>query len=165
MISRLTNRDAATGRLTHRFKYDDKSGIKTPPGFEGIALNWLPDRSGWLLFGSVVIDHRSGQKTFTIPSDTPGADKGPRKIVGKNLVLITVGEPRNRVVKSYALPTDTIARAAKLIEPGGSAADAALPPLKPADRAAHARSQSLPRLRRGRCGPGFGASFAGKRTA
>jgi hypothetical protein len=127
--------DVATGRLTHQFKYDDKSGIKTPLGFEGIALNWLPDRSGWLLFGSVVIDHRSGQKTFTIPSDTPGADKGPRKIVGKNLVLITVGEPRNRVVKSYTLPIETIARAAKLIEQGGSAADAALPPLKPADRA------------------------------
>ncbi len=97
-------------------------------------MNWLTDRSGWLLFGSIVIDHTSGQKTFTIPSDTPGADKGPRKIVGKNLVLITVGEASNRVVRSYALPTETIARAAKLIEQGGSAADAALPPLKTADR-------------------------------
>jgi hypothetical protein len=53
--------------------------------------------------------------------------------VGKNLVLITMGEPQNRFVRSYALPTETIARAAKLIEQGGSAADAALPPLKQAD--------------------------------
>ena len=68
--------DVATGRLTHQFKYDEKSGIKAPLGFDGIALNWLTDRSGWLLFGSVVIDHTSGQKTFTIPSDTPGAEKG-----------------------------------------------------------------------------------------
>ena len=64
--------DVATGRLTHQFKYDDKSGIKMPLGFEGIALDWLSDRAGWLLFGAVVIDHQSGQKTFTIPSDTPG---------------------------------------------------------------------------------------------
>ena len=126
--------DVATGRLTHEFKYDDKSGLKQPLGFEGIALNWLSDRSGWLLFGSIVIDHSSGQKTFTIPSDTPGAEKGPRKIVGNNLVLITVGEAQNRVVRGYNLPTETIAKAAKLIEQGGSAADAALPPLKTADR-------------------------------
>ena len=125
--------DVATGRLTHQFKYDDKSGIKMPPGFDGIALDWLADRAGWLLFGSVVVDHQSGQKTFTIPSDTPGADKGPRKVVGKNLVLITLGEPQKRVVRGYSLPTETIARAAKLIEQGGSAADAALPPLKPVD--------------------------------
>ena len=104
-----------------------------PLGFEGIALDWLADRAGWLLFGAVVIDHQSGQKTFTIPSDTPGSEKGPRKVVGKNLVLITVGEAQNRVVRSFTLPTETIARAAKLIEQGGSAADAALPPLKPAD--------------------------------
>jgi len=125
--------DVATGRLTHQFKYGDKSGIKMPPGFDGIAFDWLADRAGWLLFGTVVIDHQSGQKTFTIPSDTPGADKGPRKVVGKNVVLITVGEAQNRVVRSFALPTETIARAAKLIEQGGSAADAALPALKPAD--------------------------------
>ena len=106
-----------------------------PLGFEGTSLDWLADRAGWLLFGSVVIDHQSGQKTFTIPSDTPGADKGPRRVVGKNLVLITVGEPRNRVVRSFPLPTETIARAAQLIREGGSAADAALPPLKPADSA------------------------------
>ena len=92
--------DVATGRLTHQFKYDDKSGIKMPLGFDGIALDWLADRAGWLLFGAVVIDHQSGQKTFTIPSDTPGAEKGPRKVVGKNLVLITVGEAQNRVVRS-----------------------------------------------------------------
>ena len=54
-------------------------------------------------------------------------------MVGKNLVLITVGDAQNRVVRSFALPTETIARAAKLIEQGGSAADAALPPLKPVD--------------------------------
>jgi WD40 repeat protein len=125
--------DVATGRLTHRFKYDDKSGIKMPPGFEGNPLDWLAVRAGWLLFGTMVIDHQSGQKTFTIPSDTPGSEKGPRKVVGKNLVLITVGEAQNRVVRGFPLPTETIAKAAKLIEQGGSAVDAALPPLKPAD--------------------------------
>jgi hypothetical protein len=125
--------DVATGKLTHQFKYDDKSGLKAPLGFEGIALDWLTDRAGWLVFGAVVIDHQSGQKTFTIPSDTPNADKGPRRIVGKNLVLITVGDAQNRVVRGYPLPTETITAAAKLIQQGGSAADAALPPLKQAD--------------------------------
>jgi hypothetical protein len=120
--------------LTHQFKYDDKSGIKIPLGFEGIALDWLADRAGWLLFGAVVIDHQSGQKIFTIPSDTPGADKGPRKIVGKNLVLITVGEAQNRLIRSYTLPAETIAAAARLIKEGGRAADASLPPLKVGDR-------------------------------
>ena len=125
--------DVATGRLTHQFKYDDNSGIKMPLGFDGIAFDWLTDRSGWLLFGAVVIEHQSGRKTFTIPSDTTDAKKGPRKVVGKNLVLITVGEPRNRVVRGFALPAETIARAAQLIREGGSAEDAALPPLVRAD--------------------------------
>jgi hypothetical protein len=129
----LLSWDFATGRLTHQFKYDDKSGIKMPPGFDGNPIDWLSDRAGWLLFGNVVLDHGSGQKTFTIPSDTPGADKGPRRVVGKNLVMITVGQPQNRVVRSFPLPTETIAKAAKLIEEGGIAADASLPPLKPAD--------------------------------
>jgi WD40 repeat protein len=125
--------DVATGRLTHQFRYDDKSGVKAPPFYEGPAIDFLADRAGWLVFGALVIDHQSGQKTYTIPSDTPGADKGPRKIVGKNLVLITVGDGQNRVVRGFPLPTDTIATAAKLIQQGGSAADAALPPLKKAD--------------------------------
>ena len=125
--------DVATGRLTHQFKYDDKSGIKMPPGFEGGALDWLADRAGWLLFGVVVIDHQSGQKTFTIPSDERGSDKNPRKVVGKNLVLIPSGDAQNRVVRGFPLPSETIARAAKLIASGGSAADAALPPLKTVD--------------------------------
>jgi WD40 repeat protein len=127
--------DVATGRLTHQFKYHDQSGFKMPLGFDGKALDWLTDRAGWLLFGALVIDHQSGQKTFTIPSDTPGAEKGPRRVVGKNLVMITVGEPRNRVVRSFALPSDTIARASQLIREGGSAEDAALPPLKTTDLA------------------------------
>jgi WD40 repeat protein len=125
--------DTATGRLTHQFKYDDKSGLKMPLGFEGIAIDWLADKAGWLVFGTVVIDHQSGQKTFTIPSDAPNAEKGPRRIVGKNLVLITVGDAQHRVVRSFALPTETIASAAKLIQEGGSADDAALPPLMQAD--------------------------------
>jgi hypothetical protein len=135
--------DVASGRLTHQFKYDDKSGIKMPLGYDGKALDWLTDRAGWLLFGALVIDHQSGQKTFTIPSDTPGADKGPRRVVANNLLLITVGEPRNRVVRGYSLPTETIARASQLIREGGSAADAALPPLKPTDLSS-ARKVAIP---------------------
>ena len=100
-----------------------------------------------------MIDHSSGQKTFTIPSDTPGAEKGPRKIVGNNLVLITVGEAQNRVVRGYNLPTETIAKAAKLIEQGGSAADAALPPLKTADRTGAKKVAIAASAAHGRCGP------------
>ncbi|QEH37264.1 hypothetical protein OJF2_58510 [Aquisphaera giovannonii] len=125
--------DVATGRLTQHFLYDDKSNVKAALGSEVGAIQWLADRAGWLVFGSVVIDHRSGQRIFTIPSDTPNADKHERRIVGKNIVMITFGDGQNRKVGGYPLPTETLAKASKLIEQGGSAADAALPELTSAD--------------------------------
>ncbi|MDR3637593.1 MAG: PQQ-binding-like beta-propeller repeat protein [Isosphaeraceae bacterium] len=131
--------DAATGQVVTQYKYDDKSGIKAPLGFEGRALDWLADNSGWLLFGAVVVDRQSGQKVFTIPSDTPAADKVPRRVIGDNVVMITVGDAQNRTVRGYKLDADKIARASKIVAEGGSAADVALPALTPTELASARR--------------------------
>jgi WD40 repeat protein len=131
--------DAGTGQLVAQYKYDDKSGIKAPVGFGGRALDWLSDNSGWLLYGAVVVDRQSGQKVFTIPSDTPGADKGPRRVVGDNVVMITVGEPQSRTVRAYKLESEKLAKASKIVAEGGSAADVALPALTPTDLSAARR--------------------------
>ncbi len=125
--------DMGTGQLLDQYKFDDKGGIKAPLGYEGRAIEWLSDNSGWLLYGAIVVDRSSGQKVFTIPNDTPNADKLPRRIVGDNVVMITVGEAQNRSVRAYKLPSERIAEASKIVAEGGSAADAALPALKAAD--------------------------------
>ncbi len=125
--------DVATGKLTHQFPYDEKSNVKQTLGAETGSIQWLADRAGWLVFGAIVLDHQSGQRIFTIPNDTPNADKHERRIVGKNIVMITIGDGQKRVVGGFALPTETLAKASKIIEQGGSAADAALPALTAAD--------------------------------
>jgi RNA polymerase sigma factor (sigma-70 family) len=131
--------NVANGSRSAQYEFDDKSGIKSRLNERVGAIDWLPDKSGWLVFGATIVDRKTGEKLFTIPTDTADADTGPRKVFGGNQVLITVGNNQQRMVRGYTLSKETIEKAAKIVREGGSASDAILPALKTGDIASAKR--------------------------
>lgn len=125
--------DVGTSQITAKYDYDDKSGLKFSLDHKVGAIDWLGDKSGWLLYGQFMVERQTGQKIYTIPNNTDRADTGPRKVFGTELVLITVGDGQQKMVRSFKISKETLANAAKIVREGGSATDAILPPLKTAD--------------------------------
>lgn len=125
--------DVATGQLAARYDFEEKSGLKFTLDRKVGAIDWLGDKTGWLLFGQFIVERQTGQKIYTIPNNTARADTGPRKVIGSNVVLITIGDNQQKLVRSLKMSKETLANAAKIVQEGGSATDAILPPLKAAD--------------------------------
>ncbi|HEX8202570.1 MAG TPA: WD40 repeat domain-containing protein, partial [Isosphaeraceae bacterium] len=125
--------DATTGAL----QSDVRSEGRDPYGrwSEGQAVQWLPDGSGWLVQHQAIVERKSGQVVWSMPFDpVRPQDRGPRKILDAGRVL-AVGKVRDRkALQIVPLPADKIRAAMTLAGTGGSAVDAVLPAVTPADR-------------------------------
>jgi len=121
------------GKQTADFTVDPKSKdkITVPPWYEDLGIQWLPDKSGWLAFGSSIVDRESGQKVYTLPYDSQNFTVSPRRLIDNERALIVYGGGKQ--LRIAPVPYDKVKAAMKLARSGGNAADALLPPLKPAD--------------------------------
>lgn len=104
-------------------------------GYKGNNLEWVPDGSGWLLFGQAWIDYQSGAPVYKIPADPKDFRRWPRRLIGKDHVVLGGGDFRSQQIGIMPLPKAEIAAAVKAAraEAGGAPAAAALPPPQPAD--------------------------------
>lgn len=100
--------------------------------YEGQKLEWIPDGSGWLVNGELVVDRESG-KTLWKLADLP-FQKQARRIVAAEAVLhFDTHDRNNRTLVAITQGKDKLATIRKTVREGGSAADAQLPPLKATD--------------------------------
>jgi hypothetical protein len=113
--TRLLSWDVARGEVAADLSFpgDLKTTVKHAILYQGRYLDWLADRSGWLVYGLLVIDHDTGNVVATLPADDP--TPGPRRVVGKDHVAIVSGSGLTHTLTLVPLPWEQIqaARAAK----------------------------------------------------
>src|SRR6185312_14023735 len=74
----------------------------------------------------------SGKKVWTIPFDAQNFKVSPRRFLDGEHALAVTFQP-SMSLRTVDIPRDKIAGAVQIVRSGGNAADAALPPLLPAD--------------------------------
>lgn len=134
--SELISWDVAKGEVSvhHRFSRDVKSLNPLAGQPPGRALEWLPDRSGWLAYGQFMIDHSTGGLVWTVPA-VPGDNiaPAPRRLLGKYQLTMTAGGPQFPQLLIAALPRAEIDAAFQTARAGHDSALAPLPPPRQAD--------------------------------
>lgn len=135
--AQLLSFKTASGELAirHRFAREIGSLVAHAFFYRGPIMEWLPDKSGWLMYGQAWIDYPSGALAYTVNVDKSDLSGRPRRLIGKDH-LATVGKAGAQAALGLAaLPKDEIATAVKNARAGGGAV-AELPPTKNADLAA-----------------------------
>ncbi len=124
------------GKQTADFTSDPKSldKISVPAFYEDMGIQWLPDKAGWLAFGSSIIDRESGRKVWNLPYDSQNLTLSPRRMIDNERALVVING--GKLLRIAPVPYDKVQAATKLARSGGNAADALLPPIKPADLSA-----------------------------
>jgi tetratricopeptide (TPR) repeat protein len=74
-------------------------------------LEWLPDKSGWLVYGQGLVERTSGKRLWTLNRQTDDAKMGPRRLLDRDHLLVVAGTGDARVLKSLDLPWKQIAPA------------------------------------------------------
>lgn len=95
-------------------------------GSDDAPLQWLPERMGWLVDSRAIIERSTGKAVWALPK-THGSHPGARVLPNYHIFALSAGSPKALV--NSVLPMDKLALAAKSLQMGGDAIDAALPPL------------------------------------
>src|SRR5262249_48609662 len=86
--------------------------------YRGPALEWVPDRSGWLLFGYFLVDARSGAVVWTVPGNLEVSVPSHRRLLGRDHLAMAIGTGQNRQLQIITLPRDQINQAAQAAKAG-----------------------------------------------
>jgi hypothetical protein len=90
--SRLFTWKMATGEpgVAHPFARPLTGVIPDATSYRGPALEWVPDRSGWLLYGRGLIEYHSGALAYTLPRDPAVLIYHQRRLIGPgHLAVVT----------------------------------------------------------------------------
>ena len=122
--------DAADGKELANFEVGKEA--QKPAFYKGRGIDYLPDKSGWLLMGTAIVDREAGKKVWTLPFDDKDLKPSPRRFLDEDHAVV-VSHGKGMSLRSALVPRDKIAGASKIVRAGGSASDATLPPIKPTD--------------------------------
>lgn len=111
------------------------SGLAGIPFYRWNAVQWVPDRSGWFMFGQVWIDYASGAPVYTMPRVKSNPGDRPVRLVGKDHVAEVAGDIQKRALTLQALPREEIAAAVQAARTGAGQAATELPTAKTPDLA------------------------------
>lgn len=106
------------------------SSLVSGSGYEGPALQYLPDDRGWLLYGHAVID-RGGRGVAWVEPEVSGhiASRAQRLVLPDGRIVGLRGTTGTAALSAQALPWDDIEEGAKVVASGGTSEDAKLPEL------------------------------------
>lgn len=87
---RLLGWDAESGELSQdwfvaRKDWEQEHGGVDLLAYEGRAVEWLPDGSGWLLYGHMVFPREASAETLGFP---PSGDMSPRRLVDADTLVV-----------------------------------------------------------------------------
>lgn len=118
------------GKMTADFDFGKE--IQRPNFYASQGVVWFPDRSALLVLGHAIVVRGAGKKVWDLPFDGQDLKPSRRGFLDADHALVVSSRP-TMALKTYALPRDKIAEAVKIVQAGGNASDAALPPLQPTD--------------------------------
>jgi hypothetical protein len=106
--------DFATGKRTvhHHLNASLVLTAKNAGFYRGAPFEWLPDDSGWLAYGQLMIDRRRGHIFWKIPPEDPKVSWQRRFVDGDHLVTVLT-QPAPWHVGLVTLPRDQIEAARK----------------------------------------------------
>ena len=85
---RLICWDFATGQVVLETRQQSKSQLRWEhaevTGYQGPWLDWLPDGSGWLMYGHLIVDRKTGQIDGKLDSKV----RFPRRLLGNGKMVI-----------------------------------------------------------------------------
>jgi hypothetical protein len=90
--NRLLVWDLDSGQASAQFTLDGEAVPKVTV-YQGPALDWLADGSGWLIYGQRIVDRESGRYFWPVPAS--GGDWTPRHILPDSR-LVYVGSDRGK---------------------------------------------------------------------
>ena len=121
------------GTVTAQHTFEKElSSVKGQVKYPGPTLEWLPDASGWLVYGHAIVDRTAGGPVWVAPIKDPGSSS-PRRFLNKDTIIGVTGTAERAQLVSGTLPWDKIRSGTELISSGGRAEDVDLPPLKATD--------------------------------
>jgi hypothetical protein len=111
--SRIRVWDVASGKRTvdHSITPPLEKTAKNV-GFYRTPLLWLPDGSGWFVFGQLMVDKVRGKVFWTMPPQDP-VIPWPRRFVDADHVVTVMGKAPQRRFEIVTLPRDQIEAARK----------------------------------------------------
>jgi hypothetical protein len=104
--SRLLSWKIGPGKLVenHLFSTELIKRFQNSFSDHGRPLEWLPDHSGWLLYGKALMNRGNGRVAGLVEVDRDDLWMGPRKILDRDRVLVVAGLWPNRTVETLTLP-------------------------------------------------------------
>ena len=109
--------DVATKRPAGEHALDERA--KDPLGYEGQAIEWLPDGGGWLLYGQTFLDAQSDAVYWSIPNG--GRDNSARRLFAGGRVALVKGDGQKKRLVVEELPAEQMAAALKAAREGNGA--------------------------------------------
>lgn len=82
-----------------------KNGVKGAISYRGSAIEWLPDRSGWLVHGHYIVDRQSRRVVWTVQSAEDDLLPAARRFVDNDRLAVSTGPGHGlRRVQHVLLP-------------------------------------------------------------
>ena len=92
----------ADGSVTQTVRCDQTlKELVDEHGYQGPALEWLPDKSGWLVYGNGILDRKTGKLCVRFPRDA--LQSQPRRILDSDHV-VSVFYTANRQMALQVVP-------------------------------------------------------------
>lgn len=135
----LCSWSVSTGEVTFERQYETSPAANVPgvTWYRGAVLDWVPDKTAWLLEGHVLLDRKTGEKIWIFPE----TDANPRKMIdGERILWLSRRRAGGTELAIATVPKDKVVKASEAVQAGGVGVDAALPPITRADTSA---AQSL----------------------
>jgi WD40 repeat protein len=123
------------GKPTAQHEFERPLHEYVSGGSQGTAFDFIPGGKGWLLGGKAVVDREKGGPIWVAKS-TSGRDSTFLRMLDGERFLVAAGSFDNRKLTTDKLPWSEITKSAAIVEKGGTAADAGLPPITKANASA-----------------------------
>ncbi len=128
--------DLAKGAVVKNHELARNLRQLVPPSttYQHNSLEWLPDRSGWLLYGFFLVDAVSGAPVWTVPATLEsGFTAGPRRLLSTKHLAMATGKGKDRQVQIVSLPRNLIDAGVKTARAGENPLTGNKPPGTTAD--------------------------------
>jgi len=111
--SRIRVYDVVTGKRTFDHDLGQSLANKTQFAmFHKMPFLWLPDASGWFVYGQFMIDKKRGNVFWTMPPQDPKIP-WPRRFVDNDHIVTVMGKAPQRRLEIVTLPREEIEAARK----------------------------------------------------
>lgn len=135
----LCSWNVSTGQVTFERQYETSPAANVPgvTWYGGAVIDWVPDKSAWLLEGHLLLDRKTGEKIWVFPE----TDSNPRKMIdGERMLWLSRRRGGDTELAIATVPKDKVVKVSEAVQAGGVGVDAALPPIT---RANTSSAQSL----------------------